>query len=71
MGTCKLTNKRKIVPTTPNCRLLKPPREVRVRFLPARRYASAGTSYGPVTVCSSVRLFYLSQVGVLWKRGTN
>jgi len=29
-------------------------------FLPARRYASAGTSYGPVSVC-------LSQVGVLLK----
>ena len=28
--------------------------------LPARRYASAGTSYGPVSVC-------LSQVGVLSK----
>ena len=32
-------------------------------FLPARRYASAGTSYGPVSVC-----LCLSQVGVLSKR---
>ena len=36
-------------------------------FLPARRYASAGTSYGPVSVCLSVRVC-LSQVGVLSKR---
>jgi len=31
-----------------------------LHILPARRYASAGTSYGPVSVC-------LSQVGVLSK----
>jgi len=31
------------------------------QILPARRYASAGTSYGPVSVC-------LSRVGVLSKR---
>jgi len=36
-------------------------------FLPARRYASAGTSYGPVSVYLSVRVC-LSQVGVLSKR---
>jgi len=35
-------------------------------FLPARRYASAGTSYGPVSIC-----LCLSQVGVLSKRLTN
>jgi len=34
-----------------------------IRFLPARRYASAATSYGPVSVC-----LCLSQVGVLSKR---
>ena len=34
-------------------------------FLPARRHASAGTSYGPVSVCLSV---CLSQVGVLSKQ---
>jgi len=34
-------------------------------FLPTRRYASAGTSYGPVFVRLSVSL---SQVGVLSKR---
>jgi len=34
-------------------------------FLPARRYTSAGTSYGPVSVCLS---HCLSQVGVLSKR---
>jgi len=33
-------------------------------FLPARRYDSAGTSYGPVSVSVCV---CLSQVGVLWK----
>ena len=33
-------------------------------FLPARPYASAGTSYGSVSVCLSV---CLSQVGVLSK----
>ena len=33
-------------------------------FLPARRYVSAGISYGPVSVCLSV---CLSQVGVLLK----
>ena len=33
-------------------------------FLPARRYASAGTNYGPVSVCCLCR----SQVGVLSKR---
>jgi len=37
----------------------------RSRFSPARRYASAGTSHGPVSVCLSV---CLSQVGVLSKR---
>jgi len=31
-----------------------------MHFLPARRYASTGTSYGPVSVC-------LSQLGVLSK----
>jgi len=35
-----------------------------VVILPAQRYASAGTSYGPVSVCLSVSL---SQVGVLSK----
>jgi len=35
-----------------------------VPFLPARRYASACTTCGPVSVCLCVRL-YLSQVGVL------
>ena len=33
-----------------------------IYVLPAQRYASAGTSYGPVSVCLSV---CLSQVGVL------
>jgi len=38
-------------------------------FLPARRYASAGTSYGPVSDCLSARVCVcLSQVGVLSKR---
>ena len=37
--------------------------------IPGRGYASAGTSYGPVSVCLSVCLsVYLSQVGVLSKR---
>ena len=27
---------------------------IRLHILPARRYASAGTSYGPVSVCLSV-----------------
>jgi len=41
----------------------------KLRFLPARRYASAGTSYGPVSVRPSVCLSVcLSQVGVLSKR---
>jgi len=35
-----------------------------MQFLPARRYASAGTSYGPVSVSLSVCLL---QVGVLSK----
>jgi len=38
---------------------------VRGELLPARRYASAGTSYGPVFVCVCV---CLSQVDVLSKR---
>ena len=38
-------------------------------ILPVRRYASAGTSYGPASVCLSVCPFVrLSQVGVLSKR---
>ena len=40
-------------------------------FLSARRYATAGTSYGPVSICLSVSLFVsdcLSKVGVLSKR---
>ena len=38
-------------------------------FLPARRYASAGTSYGPVSDCLSACVCVsLSQVGVLSKR---
>jgi len=39
------------------------PESQSVLFLPARRYASAGTSYGPESVCLSVCLC-LSQVGV-------
>ena len=39
------------------------------QFLPARRYASAGTSHGPVSVRLCVCLSVcLSQVGVLSKR---
>ena len=37
-------------------------------FLPARRYANAGTSYGPVSVSIVCFCVYLPQVGVLSKR---
>jgi len=36
-------------------------------FLPVRRYATAGTSYGPTSVCVCVYVC-LSRVGVLLKR---
>jgi len=36
----------------------------KLRFLPARRYASAGTSYGPVSVCLSVCLSVTSRCSI-------
>ena len=52
------------VPTKAECCSLQSVENLRkCRFLPARRYATAGTSYGPVSVCVC-----LSQVGVLSKR---
>ena len=52
------------LPTKDECCSLQSVEDLRkCRFLPARRYATAGTSYGPVSVCVC-----LSQVGVLSKR---
>jgi len=51
--------------THSSLRLSSLPTRFTVSFLPSRRYSSAGTSHGPVSVRLSV---CLSQVGVLSKR---